>query len=90
MAELHHGRVMRIELGGAGSDAKERLLDHMLSEMDGITAHHIDPVSRTLTAYVDHTLADEDDIIRALIASGMFPVKTREVGHHEEDDTRVC
>lgn len=90
MAEHYRGRVMRLELSGASCQSKERMLGALLDEVDGVTAYYYDTDTCTLTAYVDHFVLDEDDLLRAVIASGLFPVTSRVVSEASEGDTHAC
>lgn len=90
MGQLYRGRVVRIAIGGAASAHKERLLDHLLTEMDGVTAHFIDLDAGTVTAYFDNLLTEEEDIMRALVASGLYPVRADEIGGHNKDGSNAC
>lgn len=90
MAERHQGRVVRVEVTGSECRSKERMLDLLLAEMDGVTAHHYDQTTRTLVAYVDDITADEDSLKRALVTSGMYPLRATSIGDPIEGDLNAC
>lgn len=72
MNDYNHGRVIRMSFGGAMDPASERMLERVLTEMDGIDGFCVDPVERVLTAYVAPDTATELDLVRALLASGVY------------------
>jgi len=90
MAERFEGRVVRYTLGGSSCRSSDRLLSHLLDQTLGVTAHAIDAETRTLVAYVDDAHAEDAHIVRALVASGMYPVEARDLGVTEEGRTDVC
>ena len=90
MAELYAGRVVRMPLGGTTFRSKERLLESALSSLEGVSAFFIDCDEGILTAYVDDINADEDDIVRALVASGMYPMRGSNPNSRNEGGSSVC
>lgn len=90
MATIFEGRLVRFTFGGGSCRSSNRLLGHLLDRTEGVTAYFVDPENRTLVAYVDDTLADESDIVRALVTSGMYPVEASVLGVTEEGRTDAC
>ena len=73
---LDSGRVLRIQL--AGRPEKRDLLRRIISKSDSVTLASIDSEG-VLTAY----LADDEgemDLASSVFASGMYPLKTEELG----------
>lgn len=90
MAELFPGRVVHVELSPSACRSKERLLAHLLENTEGVVSFHIDPDTRTLTAYLDETHVDDATLVRVLVTSGLFPASTREVGVEFGGDNSAC
>lgn len=72
MSDYNQGRVIRLFLGGTLDTTSERMLSRVLSEMSGVDGFSIDPEKRVLTAYVEPEVATEIDVMRAIVASGMY------------------
>ncbi len=90
MGQRFEGRVVRVGLGGGSCASSHRMLAHLLDRTDGVASYSIDPTTATLTAFLDHTHHDDDAIARALVAAGMYPTSTFEVGAHHKDETNAC
>ena len=74
MATSYDGSIARIPFSASSCPSKKRLLAHLLERTDGVISFHIDSDERVLTAYLEPGVAEEGDLVRALVASGMFPV----------------
>lgn len=72
MNQYNQGRVIRMSFGGVVDPSSERMLSRVLAEMDGVEAFTIDTTERVLTAFVESDVADELDLVKALVASGMI------------------
>lgn len=90
MAERFKGRVVHFYTNGSECPSKEKLLSHLLEKVEGVTAHHYDPQSKVLTAYIQEETADESAIVRALMTAGMYPVGAFDVGAEKKDNAHGC
>jgi len=90
MAEKYHGRVVRVSLAGGSCPSSERMLAHLLDRADGVVAYFIDAEDRMLTAYLDESHAQDDVLVRALVASGMYPGRARDIGVTDKDGADAC
>lgn len=70
-AELFEGNVLRVTLSGRAGNLP--VLEQLLGEAPGVSGYTID-ASNTLTAYL--TPRGELEVVRAIIASGMYPLET--------------
>lgn len=73
MATSYDGRIARIAFAASPCPSNKRLLAHLLERTDGVISFHIDSDERVLTAYLEPGVAEDGDLVRALVASGMFP-----------------
>lgn len=90
MAEKYYGRVVRVCLAGGSSPASGRVLAHLLDRADGVHAYFIDADHKMLTAYLDESHDDDEVLVRALMASGMYPRSSHDVGAIVKDGTNAC
>lgn len=90
MAEKYIGRVVRVSLAGGSGPGSERMLAHLLDQANGVVAYFIDAEERVLTAYLDESHSDDEVLVRALMASGMYPKSSHDVGVTDKDGTNAC
>jgi len=90
MGQLYKGRVIRMPLGSMACEAKAPLLEAALSSIVGVSAFFINCEEGVLTAYVDDIGADETSLVRALVASGMYPMEDFNWSVRSEGDSRAC
>lgn len=85
-AELFKGDVMRVTLGG--QTRNREVLSQLLESSEGVSAHDIDD-SGVLTVYVTPG-AGEIDVVRALVASGMYALETLHIDEHNQGGHGAC
>ena len=90
MAERYKGRVLRVSLGGSDNAENEALLRRLLTDIDGLTGFTIDAAPRVLTAWIDAEAPAEDAILKALLASGMFPRMVNDTGTAQGGASNAC
>lgn len=90
MAQRDNGRVIHLHLGGTASPSSQRLLVHLLDRTEGVVGYTLDPDHMTLTAYLDATHVDDRALVKALVASGMFPHSSQELGGNDKDNVHAC
>lgn len=73
MAELYKGRVIRMTFGG-GTAEDVRVLERLLCNVQVISGFAVDLDTCTVLAFADEPVEAEGELVRALIASGMYPV----------------
>jgi len=77
VAELYKGRVINMTFGG-GDVSDVKVFERLLEGVDGISGFAVDLSTNTLVAFADEPDSAKDDIVRALLASGMYPVTSTE------------
>lgn len=90
MGQLYTGRVIRMPLGSLACRSKAPLLEATLSSIVGVSAFFINCEEGVLTAYVDDITANEASLVRALVASGMYPMGNFNWSTRSEGDSRAC
>lgn len=90
MAERYGGRVVRVSMAGNPCPVSQRMLELALDEAEGIMAYSIDADGGTLTAYLDDATCDEDAILRAMLAAGLYPTSSYDVGVTDQTPRHVC
>lgn len=73
MAEQYKGRVIRMTFGGGDVD-DIRVFERLLASIDRIGGFVVDAGACELVAFADDSSDAENDIIRAMLASGMYPI----------------
>lgn len=85
-AELFNGDVLKVTLRGR-SDGRE-LLERLLGEAEGVAGHAIDE-DGNLTAWIEPGIG-ELEVVRALLAAGMYPLETLSVDSNNQGGPRAC
>lgn len=89
MAELFRGRVLQFPLSAGCDAACRKVIEGILDALDGVT-YVIDDTDNTITAYAEGGHESEIEIVRALVASGMFPFDARGSAFANGVDRHVC
>lgn len=89
MATRYPGHVVQFTLATSGLSADEDVLHETLAGMDSLAAYRFDPATRLLTVYFEATDAHEE-IVRALMASGLFLISGMRIPEGMGGDSRAC
>lgn len=73
MAEFYKGRVIHMTFGGGDVD-DIRVFERLMQSIDRIGGFVVDANACELIAFADEPADAENDIIRAMLASGMYPI----------------
>jgi hypothetical protein len=90
VAEKVSGRFVRIELGGVDRPGDSSLLSHLVAGVDCVMAHSYETSTRTLTAYIEPRDTDEDDLLRIIASTRMYPIRRVRVDEVNGAGGHVC
>lgn len=75
---------------GGGDSTDLAVFERLLENMQGISGFTLDMETRTVVAFADQPLTAQDEIVRALLASGLYPIMSSDADAVDKAGRLAC